>query len=185
MPMTMVQTRRKSELVPFTHAADDRYLCRYAGVVRGANAYIPPGARRVGVIEEAPKSDIPKVSINGPDGPIVTHQASTSNGTTLAPAIVSTYLLCRITDSQLGHSPPVMLSFLLSVISSAARSKGLLRRNKPSSRPNATSGLRISSSSVRLSRLVSLHHLFDPGYRIDRTFGYSLKSPSLTILFPS
>jgi len=171
--MTMVQTRKRSELVPLTHAADYRYLRRYAGVVRGANAYIPPGARKGGVAEEAPKTDIPKVSVNGPDGLTVTPQASTSNGTTSTPAIVSTTLLCRITNTQLGRSPPVMLSSPLSGISSAARSKGSLKRSKPSLRPNATSGPRISSSSVRRSRLVSLHYIYNPGYRIDKTFDYS------------
>lgn len=60
---------------------------KYAGVVRGANAYIPPGARKTGAIEEAPKPDIPKVSINGPDGATPTTQAAISNGTTPAPAI--------------------------------------------------------------------------------------------------
>jgi len=36
---------------------------KYAGVVRGANAYIPPGARKAGVIEEAPTLDIPNVNL--------------------------------------------------------------------------------------------------------------------------
>lgn len=120
--MTMVQTRRRSELVPLTHAADYQCLRRYVGVVRGANAYIPPGARMVGVVEEAPKPDIPKVSINGPDGLVVTHQASTSNGTTPIPAIVSTTLLCRITNTHLGHSPPVMPPLTTQVLLSTASS---------------------------------------------------------------
>jgi len=77
-----------------------------------------------------------------------------------------------------------MLSFLLSVISSAVRSRGSPRRSKRSSELNVISGPRISSSSARHSRLVSRHHL--PGMNlIDRIFDYSLKSPSLTILFLS
>jgi len=88
--MKMVLTRRRSEFVPLDHTADHQHLYRYAGVVRGANAYIPPGARRSGAIEEGPKPDIPKVSINGPDGATVIPQASTSNGATPIPAIVST-----------------------------------------------------------------------------------------------
>ena len=161
--MKMVLTRRRSEFVPLNHTADHQHLHRYAGVVRGANAYIPPGARRAGAIEEAPKSDIPKVSINGPDGATVTPQASTSNGTTPVPTIVRTISLSRIFNTQLERSPPVMLSCPLSVISSAARSKGSPRRSKLSSELNVISGPRISSSSVRHSRLVSHHHLSDLG----------------------
>ena len=46
------------------------FLIRYAGVVRSANAYVPPGARIVGVIapEDGNKPEIPKVSVNAPDG---------------------------------------------------------------------------------------------------------------------
>ena len=159
--MTMIQTRRRSELVPLTHTTDYQYSRRYAAVVRGANAYIPPGARKTGVIEEAPKPDIPKVSINGPDGATLTPQASTSNGTAPAPAIVSTALLCPTLHTQLEPSLRVMLSFLLSVTSLAVKSKGLLRRSKPSLGPNVISGPRISSSSVRRSRSGFLHHLSD------------------------
>lgn len=134
-----------------------QHLRRYAGVVRGTNAYIPPGARKSGIAEDAPKPDIPKVSINGPDGNTSTPQVSTSNGATPTPSIVSVVLLCQNSDSQLGRSPPVMPSSLLSVISSAARNKDSPRRSKPSSGLNGTSGLRISSSSVKHSRLVPDH----------------------------
>ena len=160
--MTMVQTRRRSELVPLTHTTDYQYPYRYAGVVRGANAYIPPGARKTGVVEEASKPDIPKVSINGPDGATVTPQASTSNGTAPTPAIVSTTFSCRTPNTQIERSPLVMLLFLLSATSSVVRSKDLLRKSRPSSGLNVISGPRISSSSVRRSRLASLHHLSDP-----------------------
>jgi len=155
--------KRRSECVPLIREAACQHLHRYAGVVRGANAYIPPGARKAGGIEEAPKSDIPKVSINGPDGATVTPQVSTSNGATPTPAIVSAILLCRIPGTQLERSPPVMLSFLLSAISSVARSKGSPRRSKPSSGPNAISGPRISSSSARHSRWVPHHHFSGVG----------------------
>ncbi|KAF7312280.1 LsmAD domain-containing protein [Mycena indigotica] len=37
---------------------------KYGAVVRGANAYVPPGARK----PDGAKSDVPKVSVNGPDG---------------------------------------------------------------------------------------------------------------------
>jgi hypothetical protein len=57
-------------------------------------------------------------------------------------------------NTQLERSPLVMLSFLLSVTSSVVRSKGSPRRSKPSSGLNVISGPRISSSSVRRSRLV-------------------------------
>lgn len=49
---------------------------RYGAVVRGTNAYVPPGARKpnstsptgAGHSATPSKSDIPKVSVNGPDG---------------------------------------------------------------------------------------------------------------------
>nr|GAT60766.1 predicted protein [Mycena chlorophos] len=37
---------------------------KYGAVVRGANAYVPPGARK----PDTPKGDVPKVAVNGPDG---------------------------------------------------------------------------------------------------------------------
>lgn len=160
--MKTVQMRRKSALVPLTHTEYYQQFHRYAGVVRGANAYIPPGARKTGSIEESSKPDIPKVSINGPDGATVTPQASNSNGTTPTPAIVSILLLWRIPNNQLERSPPVMPLSLLSVISSVARSKDSLRRSKPSSGLSATNGPRILSSSASHSRLVS-RHISDSG----------------------
>ncbi|KAG6885670.1 hypothetical protein C0993_011434 [Termitomyces sp. T159_Od127] len=55
------------------HIAEERNLAvddsganeedKYGAVVRGQNAYIPPGARK-----QAPSNEIPKVSVNGPDG---------------------------------------------------------------------------------------------------------------------
>jgi hypothetical protein len=77
------------------------------------------------------KSDVPKVSINGPDGATVTPQASTSNGITPTPTTASAALLWRVPTTQLDHSPLVMPSFILSVISSRVRSKGSPRRSKP------------------------------------------------------
>lgn len=46
---------------------------KYGAVVRGQNAYIPPGARRQGTAPASgtsppSKTDVPKVSVNGPDG---------------------------------------------------------------------------------------------------------------------
>lgn len=61
-------------------------LPRYGAVVRGQNAYVPPGARRPGApapatnnanaaaapeIGAATKVEVPKVSVNGPDGTAV------------------------------------------------------------------------------------------------------------------
>ncbi|KAF9052401.1 hypothetical protein BDZ89DRAFT_1088489 [Hymenopellis radicata] len=44
---------------------------KYGAVVRGTNAYVPPGARKPGAppaASNAAKSDVPKVSVNGPEG---------------------------------------------------------------------------------------------------------------------
>ncbi|OBZ72487.1 Uncharacterized protein C21B10.03c [Grifola frondosa] len=42
---------------------------KYGAVVRGANAYVPPGARKTNATTSSPvKPDLPKVSINAPDG---------------------------------------------------------------------------------------------------------------------
>ncbi|KAJ7756399.1 hypothetical protein DFH07DRAFT_477591 [Mycena maculata] len=50
---------------------------KYGAVVRGNNAYVPPGARRTGALSpvgNAAKGDIPKLSVNGPDGTFVPSQ---------------------------------------------------------------------------------------------------------------
>ncbi|KAJ7707722.1 hypothetical protein B0H17DRAFT_917768 [Mycena rosella] len=50
---------------------------KYGAVVRGNNAYVPPGARRTGAMSpvgNAAKSDVPKLSVNGPDGTSVPSQ---------------------------------------------------------------------------------------------------------------
>ncbi|KAJ3734319.1 hypothetical protein DFJ43DRAFT_1064682 [Lentinula guzmanii] len=47
---------------------------KFGAVVRGTNAYVPPGARKVGATPgptNATKTEIPKVSVNGPDGAAV------------------------------------------------------------------------------------------------------------------
>ncbi|KAL0580956.1 poly(A)-binding protein binding protein [Marasmius crinis-equi] len=52
---------------------------KYGAVVRGANAYIPPGARKGGNVAPTVKSaEVPKVAVNGPDGAAVTAQTETS-----------------------------------------------------------------------------------------------------------
>jgi hypothetical protein len=67
---------------------------RYAGVVRSANAYVPPGARKAAVAvasEDTSKLDIPKVSINAPDGSTVTPTVNVSSAKgSPAPAKVCT-----------------------------------------------------------------------------------------------
>ncbi|KAI6013459.1 hypothetical protein BKA83DRAFT_4361812 [Pisolithus microcarpus] len=78
------------------HLAEERGLAiddsgineedKYGAVVRGANAYVPPGARRqpqqtAGASTTTgtpPKPEIPKVSVNGPDGNVVTGQKETT-----------------------------------------------------------------------------------------------------------
>ncbi|KAI0342847.1 hypothetical protein BDW22DRAFT_1329878 [Trametopsis cervina] len=42
---------------------------KYGAVVRGANAYVPPGARKGGPILPV-KPDVPSVQVNGPDGAV-------------------------------------------------------------------------------------------------------------------
>lgn len=73
------------------HMAEERGLAiddsgineedKYGAVVRGANAYVPPGARKPQQPQQTagtsttttapPKPEIPKVSVNGPDGSVV------------------------------------------------------------------------------------------------------------------
>lgn len=54
--------------------------CRYGAVVRGANAYIPPGARKTGSSTTPPaKSELPKVAVNAPDGSAVSTSTTTSS----------------------------------------------------------------------------------------------------------
>ncbi|KAJ3510811.1 hypothetical protein NLJ89_g4461 [Agrocybe chaxingu] len=69
---------------------------KYGAVVRKQGAYVPPGARKQGpasVLAAAaetasstgPKADIPKVSVNGPDGAAVAAQGA-SNSSSKAPS---------------------------------------------------------------------------------------------------
>ncbi|KAF7327786.1 LsmAD domain-containing protein [Mycena kentingensis (nom. inval.)] len=55
---------------------------KYGAVVRGAGAYVPPGARR----PDAPKTDVPKVSVNGPDGASVVPSQAPSKSPSPGPA---------------------------------------------------------------------------------------------------
>lgn len=65
---------------------------RYGAVVRSANAYIPPGARKQQqqgaatgastTATQASKAEIPKVSVNGPDGSVVATQKDPTPPTT-------------------------------------------------------------------------------------------------------
>ncbi|PPQ99133.1 hypothetical protein CVT24_009323 [Panaeolus cyanescens] len=73
---------------------------RYGAVVRGQNAYIPPGARKAANIpppaasqpaqapeSNAPKAEIPKVSVNGPDGTsVAAHAQSPPSSKAASPA---------------------------------------------------------------------------------------------------
>lgn len=66
---------------------------RYGAVVRGTNAYVPPGARKGGPLSPGAnpaKGDVPKVSVNGPDGAAAsqtqTPPPSSSKGSSPAPS---------------------------------------------------------------------------------------------------
>lgn len=78
----MVLTKKTSASVKFllSNSILKEILRRYGAVVRGQNAYVPPGARGKGTVsfitppaaapssQTEPKGEIPKVSVNGPDG---------------------------------------------------------------------------------------------------------------------
>ena len=81
-----------------------RKKSRYSTVVRGTNAYIPPGARKSAAqataappaptpapVKEVEKSEVPKVSVNAPDGTEKTLPKSTSPPAGGAPAKVRCY----------------------------------------------------------------------------------------------
>jgi hypothetical protein len=78
---------------------------RYGAVVRGSGAYIPPGARKhqqqvtsagPSVTNPPQKSDIPKVSVNGPDGATVAPKETPpiSKSTSPAPSTSSMNKVC-------------------------------------------------------------------------------------------
>ncbi|TBU26223.1 LsmAD domain-containing protein [Dichomitus squalens] len=55
---------------------------KYGAVVRGANAYVPPGARKTGSATTPPaKSEVPKVAVNAPDGAAVPSSTTASTPT--------------------------------------------------------------------------------------------------------
>lgn len=101
-------------------------LARYGAVVRGQNAYIPPGARKgvggalspptnpsVSSATAATKQEIPKVSVNGPDGAAVVQAQSPSDkdrsppsGVTAASRVCQYRCAPRITiDSDYKQDP--------------------------------------------------------------------------------
>jgi hypothetical protein len=81
-------------------------LFRFGAVVRGQNAYIPPGARRgvAGALSPplnspivsgaAVKPEVPKVSVNGPDGAAVGQTQTPSDNTTPAPGTTAAPKVC-------------------------------------------------------------------------------------------
>ena len=116
--MTVVSMKKTSALVPYSH--DDGLITtsfRYGAVVRGANAYVPPGARKAGTpsaTAPAKAADVPKVAINGPDGAAVTSQAETSasssKGTSPAPSskVCTIFFVGNVetNDSRIATQPP-------------------------------------------------------------------------------
>jgi len=58
---------------------------KYGAVVRGTNAYVPPGARKPGAVSppvsNATQPEIPKVSVNGPDGATIQPPGQSSSKT--------------------------------------------------------------------------------------------------------
>jgi hypothetical protein len=88
---------------------------RYGAVVRGNNAYVPPGARKPGDIApvgNAAKADIPKLAVNGPDGTSVPSQtpskspspAPSGSKVPLAPISVPAHpLTCRPACQRPSH----------------------------------------------------------------------------------
>ncbi|KAI3604541.1 pab1 binding protein [Moniliophthora roreri] len=63
---------------------------KYGAVVRGVNAYIPPGARKAGAVSVASNAskaaDVPKVSVNGPDGTAVQSTTESPGSSSKAPS---------------------------------------------------------------------------------------------------
>lgn len=62
---------------------------KYGAVVRGTNAYIPPGARKAQATAGKPtdaKSDVPAVSVNAPDGDAVSSQSPPASSKAPSPA---------------------------------------------------------------------------------------------------
>jgi PAB1-binding protein PBP1 len=66
---------------------------KYGAVVRGTNAYVPPGARKAAAVaavtvvsNNTAKSDIPKVAVNGPDGSTVSAQSKSPASSSKAPS---------------------------------------------------------------------------------------------------
>jgi len=98
-------------LLSFVHANmpsrySTRNKSRYSTVVRGTNAYVPPGARKgagqgaaappttLPTVKEVEKTEVPKVSVNAPDGTEKTMPKSTSPPAGGAPAKVCHFYYC-------------------------------------------------------------------------------------------
>jgi len=84
-------------------------LARYGAVVRGQNAYIPPGARKgaggalsppsnpsTSLVTTTTKQEIPKVSVNGPDGATVVQvQSQSDKDRSRASGVAATSRVCQ------------------------------------------------------------------------------------------
>jgi hypothetical protein len=99
---------------------------RYGAVVRGQNAYVPPGARKGGPLppsqpapgETSAKSDtIPKVSVNGPDGSVLAPAQTPAVKTTASTPGAGPTVAANVRDI----SCPNAHFFILFVSSLAAR----------------------------------------------------------------
>ena len=103
----------QSSFLPYLHILTVQ--CRYGAVVRGSNAYIPPGARKQQQQSSStavpaantppPKTDIPKVSVNGPDGTAVAPKdvPPTAKSTSPAPSTPSVNKVCSCMHAQVLH----------------------------------------------------------------------------------
>ncbi|KAI0787704.1 hypothetical protein C8Q74DRAFT_1366536 [Fomes fomentarius] len=86
---------------------------KYGAVVRGANAYVPPGARKSGaaVTTTTPptKTEVPKVAVNAPDGTAV---STTTSSTPSASKVPSPAPSTSSTAKQPADAVPAFRNFV-------------------------------------------------------------------------
>ena len=135
------------------------FVPRYGAVVRGANAYVPPGARKQGVNTGPVVTEIPKVSVNGPDGATLPSQTqSPSSSKTPSPAPTTIKVIRPIPP----HRPHKCAIDSLLRTPSCLRSENLSRARSSASRKKGRPWRRVtwrnawpsSSSLVKVSRSV-------------------------------
>ncbi|KAI1797138.1 LsmAD domain-containing protein [Ganoderma leucocontextum] len=104
---------------------------KYGAVVRGANAYVPPGARKTTGNPTTPpaKSELPKVAVNAPDGSAVSTSTTTAS-TPTASKVPSPAPSAAAASKQPADAVPAFRNFVSTEKDRLLKKKQALMRSE-------------------------------------------------------